>query len=80
MIKSNEVLIFSLKLAQLLLTHDCELVTVRPDKRCPARNVFIFKDSPQLRILKDQYCKEESHVSISAKSESNSGMASESRK
>ena len=77
--KSNEVLIFSTRLAQLLLSNGCELITVREDRRNTGRNVYIFEDSPQLRILKNQYCKEDSHVPVSAKSKSHSRMASNSR-
>lgn len=78
--KSNEVLIFSTRLAQLLLSNGCELITVREDRRNTGRNVYVFEDSPQLRILKNQYCKEESYVPVCAKSKSNRGMASYSHK
>ena len=47
--------IFSQKLAGHLMKLGFVLQEIRPDRKCTGRNVFLFRDTPQLRRAVDEY-------------------------
>ena len=47
--------IYNMQLAGYLMMHHLKLVEIKPDRQCPTRTVFFFRDTPELHRLMQQY-------------------------
>jgi hypothetical protein len=48
--KNKPYVIYDQRLAGFLMENDCRLIQLRPDRKCPTKNVFIFDNDDENRI------------------------------